>query len=889
VSYILIPYSNKKTNIPSLLPKQQSDTRLPFSPTTAMKLQTESTFRGHRGCVNRLHWNQDGSFLASGSDDRTIRIWPYPGLPDDTQRHNHTTTAPPTTATSTPSLLVTTEHISNIFGVRFLPHCNSSSLVSGGMDGTVQYHRLEAGPADSFSQRGRRRRYGRPQHHTEEEDADGDGFGPPSPSSSQTTTTTESLTTSYTCHQGRVKDVEVSPDSPHLFWSAAEDGAIRQFDTRISTSSQDKESSPNKLIKLTNSTATRSIELKSLGINKVRTEQLAVVADDAYVRMYDRRMLGRTAPSSNSSNQSKKGLLMRFAPPHLALGIGNRDTHGTHVAFSNRGDKVVATYHGDHGYVFDISSPLSSGEGCRPLISFIKQDNDNNTTNGGGNNNNGSSNKRAKRGDLPVHPRQQQQHWRRSTLPHQPDDQAPGTAPTLPQLGILPVAAERAKSQGDVEAHINSNFPAAIRHYSDGLHIAPYSTSILLARARALLNRGWEGDLFFALSDCEDALSLEPTSEIALSRLMVCLLKCGFCRAVQTVVEITTASGDEKEGSGGVGVKLPDWGAGLEHEMKEKLQRRQIELDRRKKEKGEGGKRGEGEEGERGKERVAEAVAGPSTQNTAAAAAAADVDDVAADDPYESVFEFLHLLQRDQDLTGSNKHTDGADDGFVPELVSQIVMHLDELYAAALKKYYYHHHHQQQDDKEGELVLPMVWQASPGGKHLLQRFIGHANIQTDIKEAAFLGSNDDLVACGSDDGRVFIYDASTGECIKLLQADDDIVNCVQPHPTLPVIATSGIEPVVRLWSPSSDEPSPGGSIAEVVARNQEEMKQGGGGGEGGGGRRLLRRLDARILAALTGDRELLRRIAVVSGGVGDEEGEEEEDVDGGPSVACRVS
>ena len=733
----------------------------------------------------------------------------------------------------------------------------------------MQYHRLEAGPGDSFAQRGRRRRYGRPQHHTDEEDDDGDGFGPPSPSSSQATTTTASLTTSYTCHQGRVKDVEVSPDSPHLFWSAAEDGTIRQFDTRLSTSSQDNESSPNQLIKLTNSAATRSIELKSLGINKVRTEQLAVVADDAYVRMYDRRMLGPAAPSSNSSNRSKEGLMMRFAPPHLALGISNRDTHGTHVAFSNRGDKVVATYHGDHGYVFDISSPVKSDEGCRPLISFIKQDNDNTAINGSGNNN--GSNKRAKIADLPVHPRQQQQHWRRSTLPHQPDDQAPGTNPTLPQLGILPVTAERAKTQGDVEAHIKSNFPAAIRHYSDGLHIAPYSTSILLARARALLNRGWEGDLFFALSDCEDALSLEPTSEIALSRLMVCLLKCGFCRAVQTLVEITTSSGGEKE-SGGIGVKLPDWGAGLEHEMKEKLQRRQIELDRRKKEQGECGKRGEGEEGERGKEK----------------AAAAD-EDVAADDPYASVFKLLHLLQRDQDLTGSNKHNDDADDGFVPELVSQIVMHLDELYAATLKKYYHHHHHQQHhvDDKEGALVLPMVCQASPGGKHLLQRFIGHANIQTDIKEAAFLGSNDDLVACGSDDGRVFIYNASTGECIKLLQADDDIVNCVQPHPTLPVIATSGIEPVVRVWSPSSDEPSPGGSIDEVVARNQEEMKQGGGGGG-----RLLRRLDARILAALTGDRELLRRIAVVSGGGGDEEEEEEEEEeedDGGPSVACRVS
>lgn len=36
------------------------------------------------------------------------------------------------------------------------------------------------------------------------------------------------------------------------------------------------------------------------------------------------------------------------------------------------------------------------------------------------------------------------------------------------------------------------------------------------------------------------------------------------------------------------------------------------------------------------------------------------------------------------------------------------------------------------------------------------------NSQTDIKEAVFLGQDDSLVACGSDDGYVFIYDAQTG-------------------------------------------------------------------------------------------------------------------------------
>lgn len=29
----------------------------------------------HRGCVNTVRWNSDGTKLISGSDDRTIKLW----------------------------------------------------------------------------------------------------------------------------------------------------------------------------------------------------------------------------------------------------------------------------------------------------------------------------------------------------------------------------------------------------------------------------------------------------------------------------------------------------------------------------------------------------------------------------------------------------------------------------------------------------------------------------------------------------------------------------------------------------------------------------------------------------------------------------------------------
>lgn len=54
---------------------------------------------------------------------------------------------------------------------------------------------------------------------------------------------------------------------------------------------------------------------------------------------------------------------------------------------------------------------------------------------------------------------------------------------------------------------------------------------------------------------------------------------------------------------------------------------------------------------------------------------------------------------------------------------------------------------------------------------------------------------------GSDDGSFFIWDRNTTNIIRVLRGDERIVNCLQPHPSTCLLATSGIDPVVRLWSP----------------------------------------------------------------------------------------
>ncbi|RZF35872.1 hypothetical protein LSTR_LSTR015408 [Laodelphax striatellus] len=65
---------------------------------------------------------------------------------------------------------------------------------------------------------------------------------------------------------------------------------------------------------------------------------------------------------------------------------------------------------------------------------------------------------------------------------------------------------------------------------------------------------------------------------------------------------------------------------------------------------------------------------------------------------------------------------------------------------------------------------------------------------------------------GSDCGHVFVWErggggggGGGGRLVMLLEADQHVVNCVQPHPHLPLLATSGIDYDVKLWAPVHTE------------------------------------------------------------------------------------
>jgi len=71
-----------------------------------------------------------------------------------------------------------------------------------------------------------------------------------------------------------------------------------------------------------------------------------------------------------------------------------------------------------------------------------------------------------------------------------------------------------------------------------------------------------------------------------------------------------------------------------------------------------------------------------------------------------------------------------------------------------------------------------------------------------IKECGFWGDN--FIVSGSDCGHIFFWNKLTGELVNIIPADNHVVNCVQPHPFDPMLATSGIDYDIKLWAPLSE-------------------------------------------------------------------------------------
>uniref|UniRef100_A0A182MW73 Uncharacterized protein n=1 Tax=Anopheles culicifacies TaxID=139723 RepID=A0A182MW73_9DIPT len=81
------------------------------------------------------------------------------------------------------------------------------------------------------------------------------------------------------------------------------------------------------------------------------------------------------------------------------------------------------------------------------------------------------------------------------------------------------------------------------------------------------------------------------------------------------------------------------------------------------------------------------------------------------------------------------------------------------------------------------------------------RFRGHSNVKT-IKGVNFFGPHSEYVVSGSDCGSIYLWEKSSQTIVNWLRYNSsEIVNCLEPHPEFPILASSGVDYDIKIWVP----------------------------------------------------------------------------------------
>ena len=81
-------------------------------------------------------------------------------------------------------------------------------------------------------------------------------------------------------------------------------------------------------------------------------------------------------------------------------------------------------------------------------------------------------------------------------------------------------------------------------------------------------------------------------------------------------------------------------------------------------------------------------------------------------------------------------------------------------------------------------------------KHKLITYL----VSFSVKGVNFYGPNSEFVVSGSDCGHIFFWDREGEDIVHMVKGDvEGVVNCLEPHPNLPTLATSGLDNQVKIW------------------------------------------------------------------------------------------
>ncbi|XP_045146723.1 DDB1- and CUL4-associated factor 8-like [Echinops telfairi] len=108
------------------------------------------------------------------------------------------------------------------------------------------------------------------------------------------------------------------------------------------------------------------------------------------------------------------------------------------------------------------------------------------------------------------------------------------------------------------------------------------------------------------------------------------------------------------------------------------------------------------------------------------------------------------------------------------------------------------------------------------GAQYVKRYKGHRNSAT-VKGVNFYGPRSEFIISGSDCGHIFFWEKSSCQIVQFLEADRGrSVNCLERHPYLPVLASSGLDHEVKVWAPTGEGPSDFSGLKTVIKKNKLE-------------------------------------------------------------------
>ncbi|XP_028911049.1 DDB1- and CUL4-associated factor 8 [Ornithorhynchus anatinus] len=111
------------------------------------------------------------------------------------------------------------------------------------------------------------------------------------------------------------------------------------------------------------------------------------------------------------------------------------------------------------------------------------------------------------------------------------------------------------------------------------------------------------------------------------------------------------------------------------------------------------------------------------------------------------------------------------------------------------------------------------------GAQYVKRYKGHRNNAT-VKGVNFYGPKSEFVVSGSDCGHIFLWEKSSCQIVQFMEGDKGgVVNCLEPHPHLPVLATSGLDHDVKIWAPTAKAPTELAGLKDVMKRNKRERDE----------------------------------------------------------------